>query len=302
MRRALILLTLTVLILLAPLAQAQPPDEESIPLYVRYCNFTREQTGDETLIAAVEEAGRQFETISTFLQEVENGRRTFLEAIAAGEEAVAAWDAAQKLDCLAPLNADVTRALQEIVIAMLYGQLTDTDNSATHLQTARTMMDNIARQSTEAISYLTTTPLVEPTPTLDPNAPPTPEEGAVRSSEELSAELTSFLQNNGVTVLIEAGVQSFPGNTLIVVQLDRYVANGRDYDYDNTLFTFEVISRAIQDWPELEDISRIAIETYDGGNRTLYAETSGENFRSHYYVQTLSDEEFVNQLIIQLPE
>ena len=144
-------------------------------------------------------------------------------------------------------------------------------------------------------------PFPPPRQQLIPSGPtPTPSPTVeARTSEELTQILTDFLLNNGISVLIDAGVQAVPENTLIVIRLNKFEDPDENFDLPNTYFTFDVLSRLITNWPELEEITRIVVETYEGTERTLYVEAAGADFRGYYYGGTLTEDAFQAKLRIE---
>jgi len=292
------------LALLLPMGSsfAQSPDDA--PAYARYCDNTRRSLGEAPLRAALEDLEEQLKTVDSFLSVLGAGNRTFLEGITETQVLMTTWDETNKIDCMVAMHLDAQILFSELLIAMLYGQILDNANSQAHLATARAQLDTIRRESANALEYLAQPlPDLEEDPTAEPEITPEPEETeepALRSGEELTTLLTDYLSNNGVTVLIDAGVQVFPGDTLIVIRLDRFTsASGQTFDYENTYFTFDVLARLIVDWAEVNEISRIAIETYDAANRVLYAEAGGDSFRAHYVENAISAEEFQQGLLVQ---
>ena len=305
----------TIILLIAALLIAIPlqgisyaQNNIDAPNYVQYCDRTLREHSNDALIPALSAVESQILQVEAFLATFDSGNLIFLEAISLAEEAIVVWNDTPRIQCLSPFNADMTHALDELLIAMLYGQVTDTNAFAAHRNVATTLFGRIRQETQAAISYLQTTPIPTPEPvvvaedTPDPTEelPPADTEAQPRSNEELSDILIADLPANGVTVLRDAGVQVFPENTLVVVRLDRFVSSdGQEFDLANSLFTFDVLSQIMADWPELADVSRIAIETYDGTIRTLYAEASGDNFRAYFYDAVITEEAFTADLILQ---
>ncbi|MFP4323054.1 MAG: hypothetical protein ACLFTK_11425 [Anaerolineales bacterium] len=305
---AMLIVCLSMLLPLSGPLQAQ---DSLVPIYVRYCDAERQTIGDDTLRAAFDEVETQLQAVEDFLARFEAGTLTFIEGIALAEEAQTNWDNTTKIDCMAPLNTDVQRTMAEVLISMLYGQMVDGDSSERHLFIAEDLIATIRLQSQAARSYLDQPVEVAQEP--DEQAPPAEEapveedsaeedaapetEEDARTTEGLTAELTNYLTNNGVTVLIDAAVQPFPDSTLIVVRLNRFEANGQFFDVENSLFTMDVIAEAIADWPEVAALISVVVETYDDSNqRVLFAEATGEDFRNHYFDNTLPRDQFVDTL------
>ncbi len=312
---ALLVLLMSLAIPLGGVAQAQ-----EAPIYVRYCDAARQTNGEAPLRTVLDNVETQLQTVEAFLESFESGTLTYIEGIALAEDALNNWDESSKIDCLAALNSDVQRALSEVLISMLYGQLVEGDRSQSHLDTARTLIATIRERSDAARTYLE-----QPLQTADASAPPSTTadtetdteaestdttaeqpattdadtDGGLRTQQELTNLLTDYLTNNGVTVLIDAAVQPNPDNTLIVVRLNRFEANGQIFDLENSLFTMDIIADAIADWPEQADLTRVVVETYDGTSRVLFAEASGENFLAHYYENTLPRDQFIDSLTLE---
>lgn len=298
-KRITVLLLIVFAMSLVPMniTSAQDP---TAPVYMRYCDRTRD--GDENLQGTLNDAEALLTALEDVLIELDNGRQAFIEVAAVAEESLATWDTTVRAECMFALNEDVIRLHNEILISSLYGQIPNPEQTAAHRQLADDLFFRIRTESQNAENAMSG-PIPTATPTLDPSGP-TPTASptlAVRSGEELTQVLTDFLLNNGISVLIDAGVQVVPGNTLIVIRLEKFEDPDENFDLPNTYFTMDVLSRLVTNWPELEDITRIVIETYDGVERTLYVESTGEDFRAYYYGGTLTEAAFQAKLRIEEP-
>ncbi|HLA44073.1 MAG TPA: hypothetical protein VJZ27_11590 [Aggregatilineales bacterium] len=315
MRNKIILLLMLPVLLIAPLSGVLAQEPTS-PRYGQFCDdLRRQQPGEEAVLnASLDEVETQLQTLDTILSDLNAGTLTYLEAINLSEQAIARWAETPRIDCLAAFSGDVTAALDELLIAMLYGQITQNEQSQSHLLKSTDLIAQIRRESATARAYFAQ-PLQEEVasaPTSeDPtgNLEPVPEEQleqetGLRSSEELNPLLDQLLRTNSISVLRTASIQVFPGNTVIKLDLDKFVDPAQDYDMDNTLFTLDVLASQIADWQEVPEITIIAVETFanNGTQRTLYVEATGESFRAHYYDQTLGRDAFIQTLNVQIPE
>ena len=122
MSRKSIAVILVIVLAMIPMnfTSAQDPNA---PAYLRFCDRIRD--GDDNLEAGFDAASAQLQAIEDVLVELDSGRQAFSEVIAVSEQAITDWDAAVKLECLVPLNADVLRLLSEVLISSLYGQQLD---------------------------------------------------------------------------------------------------------------------------------------------------------------------------------
>ncbi len=258
------------------------------PEYLRYCD----RSNDPALIESLNLTTPQLDEIDQTLEPFENGNLTFLEGITLAEEMVNAWATITLPDCLLPLKKDVDDALNSLLFAMLYGQIENPAKSTQFLEFSNGLRAEIRTNIAAAVDYLNTPAetAAEETTTTETD------ENGLRSSETLNPLLNDFLLNNGVSVLDNAGIQVFPGNTLILIQLNRFSA---EYDLPNVLYTLDQLGALIKEWPETNEITNIVVETYDGSERVLVVTSTGEAFRNYYINGTLTKEEFEAQLVQQ---
>lgn len=314
MKKIMLAMLPLILIAVPALGLVQAQEDTSAPLYVRFCESTRRALGEEPIAQELANAQPFVDRYQNLIAQYDTGQLTALQGVADAELLLADWDATPRaVNCLAPFYMDMRGAISELLIGMLYWQTIDVDNRDIHISNSKVFADRVRNDSANAISFLdiplpdvaTPDPLVvtatpEPTNTPDPNA--TEEPATLRSSEELSNLLTEYLQDNNITVLRSASVQAFPNETFVFVQLDRFTAaDGTTFDYENSLFTMDVIADLVADWQELDDISRVIIETWVEQERVLYVESTGENFRARYIEDTLTQEDFEFSLFIELP-
>lgn len=287
MRRTTLLFLVAFLLMTLPLTHAQ--EEATAPDYVRFC----ERDNDQALIDTLNASTPQLDEINNALAPFDTGNLTYLEGIGIAEGFIATWETAVLPDCLLPLKKEVDDTLNNLLLAMLYGQVENAAKSTEHLEKFKALQGEIRTNVALAVEYLNTpvaaaeTPADETTP-ADPNA--------LRSSEALNPELQDFLLNNGVSVLENAGIQVFPGNTLILIQLNRF---SPEYDLPNVIYTLDVLSDLIADWPETSHVVNIVVETYDGTERVQVVTASGDAFRNYYYNGTLTQADFEAQLTVQ---
>lgn len=287
MRRTTLLFLVAFLLMTLPLTHAQ--EEATAPDYVRFC----ERDNDQALIDTLNASTPQLDEINNALAPFDTGNLTYLEGIGIAEGFIATWETAVLPDCLLPLKKEVDDTLNNLLLAMLYGQVENAAKSTEHLEKFKALQGEIRTNVALAVEYLNTpvaaaeTPADETTP-ADPNA--------LRSSEELNPQLQDFLLNNGVSVLENAGIQVFPNETLILVELNRF---SPEYDLPNVLYTLDVLSELIADWPETSHVANIVVETYDGTERVQVVTASGDAFRNYYYNGTLTQADFEAQLTVQ---
>jgi|GEM_PF-6044509 len=309
-----VLMTVVIIVMASGFVQAQ--ENVNAPLYVRFCDDTRLGQGTEPIAAELNGAISVVEQFDAFIQNYEVGAVTALQGISETQAFLDAWNQAPKpFNCLAPYYGDINQALSELLISMLYWETGSIEQRDIHFQNARVIMDRIRNDSTNSVAYLDANPVTQPEP-LVVTATPNPEDEVVeeepveeetaselRTSEELSAILNTYLLENNITVLRNVAVQAFPDDTFIVIQLDQFTADdGTTFDYENTVFTFNVLAAEVTTWPELDDISRIIIETYADEERVFYVESNGDNFRARYATDTLSQEDFETALVINPAE
>jgi hypothetical protein len=285
-------------------ALAQDEAENAAPLYVRHCNATRLAQGEDSIEGIFNEVEGRLNTLEETLEQFDLGNLTYLEGITQAEAALSEWAASpiQAFSCLAPLESDVTALLHEILVAMLYGQIQRMEDSTRHLDIAKALITQIRAESQLARDFLLTPVVVATEPEATPEAEPEVTEEAPppgpRTAEELTAATKDYLANNGVTVLIDASVQLLPDSMTITILLDRFVLNGADLDYENSLFTLEVLQGLLFNWAELPQLTLVRVQTFDAGSPTLTVEASGADFRARYYEGTLTEEDFTARLVI----
>jgi hypothetical protein len=310
MRRTFALLLVIVAMLVMPLGSVFAQDPNA-PLYVRYCTGIRAEIGDATIQKGLDDVDALLVIVSDLLSTFDSGNMTVPEGITRAEEIQRLWEGTAKVECLAPLNMDVFRTTNELLIAMLYGQILDLQSQNRHRAVVDQLLISIDSQVDQSRTYLSRPlPTVTPTPatpTPGPTSTPVTEiitaTPGLRDSATLSQEMTNYLKGNGVTVLLQAQIEVFPGDTLVTVRLSRFVgSDGNNFDYANSIFTFNALAGLLVDWIETAEISQIAIETYDGTTRTLYVATTGDNFRGRYIENTMSQEEFEAQLTVEPPQ
>lgn len=283
MRRLLI-----VSLLISQLIIVLPSSAQDAPAYIQFCDPT-----DPNLETLLTSGSDRVTAVATSFANFQTGNLTALEGIAAGEQELLAWQNVASIDCLAPFDRDVTTLLSNFLIVMLYAQNeVNPEIQEAFVVGTEQLIGNLQTGVEESLTYIQN---------FDPSAETTPEEETtepttIRTTEELTSLLAADLQANGITVLREASFQAVPDNMLVQIALDR--VEGFD-DFTNTAFTFDVLAGIIGEWPELPEITRIIVETYAGDERTLYVESSGDNFRSYYYDGTLSQEDFNNALTRQ---
>ncbi|MBZ0305082.1 MAG: hypothetical protein K8I82_03350 [Anaerolineae bacterium] len=283
MRRVMILVAVLLVSALTP-ATAQ---ETTPPDYLRFCDASDTQE----LISTFNQISPQLDQLEQALVPFESGNLTYIEGVAMAEGFVASWEQMPLPDCLLPVKKDVDDVLNDLLLAMMYGQLENQAKSDEHMQLSVALREQVRVNVQAALEFLNLAPVApEETPesSTDPNA--------LRTGEELNPQIQSHLMENGVTVLDNAGIQVFPGNTLVLIQLNRFSA---EYDYANVLFTLDQLADLIRDWPETQEISSIVVETYEGTERVLLVTVPGEVFREYYYNGALTKEEFEAQLVQQ---
>ncbi len=281
MRRVMVMILAVVWLTALPASAQQPTPPE----YLRFCDTSNPQP----LIDSFNQVIPQFEEIDESLVPFDSGSLTFLEGVLLAEDFVTTWEQEVAVpDCLLPLKVDVDNALNDLLLAMLYGQIENLTKSNEYMESSRALREKIRTDAEAAIEFLSAPDEVAATSATDPNA--------LRSAEELNPELQNYLLNNGVTVLDDAGIQVFPGNTLVLIQLNRFAP---EYDLPNVLFTLDRLAELIGDWPETQEISSIVVETYEGTERVLVVTASGTIFRDYYYNGTLTKDQFESQLVVQ---
>ncbi len=280
MRRVMILVAILLLSAFTPATAQETPD------YLRFCDAADTQA----LIDSFNQISPQLDQLEQALAPFETGNLTYIEGVTMAEGFITSWEQMSLPDCLLPVKKDVDDVLNDLLLAMMYGQLEDQAKSDEYMQSSVALREQVRVNVQAALEFLSLAPIAATTPSTptDPNA--------LRTGEELNPQLQSYLLENGVTVLDDAGIQVFPGNTLVLIQLNRFSA---EYDYPNVLFTLDQLADLIEDWPETQEISSIVVETYEGTERVLLVTVPGEVFREYYYNGALTKEEFEAQLIQQ---
>jgi hypothetical protein len=313
MHRKLIAVMLSIAVLAVPLAlsfaQESQPGETGpqAPLFVRFCEDARRARGEEEFRTVLTTASGLVEDLQISLDAFNRGNLTFLEGIAQAEVGLGSWDAVLLDDCMAALDTDMGRVMSEVLAAMLYGQLTRTDESTSHLNNAGILINTLRAGIEEANTWLDTPladldaiPTAEPTVEGEVTAEPTEEATGLRDASVLNPLLSDELLDNGISLLREVNVQISPTGIVVVVNIDRLTGGDAETDMANTIFTYDQLGEILLDWPELTQVNTLIINTYDEtGAVVLTASAIGENFRNHYVNNVMTAEEFIAFLAIQ---
>lgn len=302
MNRVYLLWGFVILCLVLPVGNAFAQDENSLPLYARYCNPTRLAQGDEAINAVLNDLSPRLNDLEAFLGLMGNGNLTYIEGITQAEQAIADWNASpiQQIPCLAALDNDVTTMLNEILVAMFYGQIVNTEASQTHLQTAQTLLNQIRAESAAAAQYIAL-PVPTPEPTqaaLPTDAPPTTDAASGPNNDQLTQVILDFLRNNGITMVSNGGVQTSEDGWTVNLVLNRQALNGEALDYRNSLWVLDVLAQLLPTWPEIDDLGNIRLETFDGSTRTTVIEADGASFRARYINGEINQADFETSLAV----